>query len=84
MLSYNDFDILCVPVGTGGTLSGLIRSLRPSQFALGFSALKGGSFLTTEVKKYVKTSNWSIKDDYHWLSNPNNNQLPSLRTLFCH
>tara|TARA_A100001035_G_C27673273_1_gene449410 strand:+ start:34 stop:924 length:891 start_codon:yes stop_codon:yes gene_type:complete len=66
MLSYNDFDILCVPVGTGGTLSGLIRSLRPSQFALGFSALKGGSFLTTEVKKYVKTSNWSIKDDYHF------------------
>ena len=66
MLSYNDFDILCVPVGTGGTLSGLIRSLRPTQFALGFSALKGGSFLTTEVKKYVKTSNWSIKDDYHF------------------
>ena len=66
MVSYKDFDIVCVPVGTGGTLSGVIRSLKPSQFALGFSALKGGEFLNTEVKKYVKTSNWYIKYDYHF------------------
>ena len=66
MVSYKDFDIICIPVGTGGTLSGVIRSLKSSQFALGFSALKGAKFLNTEVKKYVNTSNWAIKHDYHF------------------
>ena len=61
-----NFDIICIPVGTGGTLSGIIRSLKPCQFALGFSALKGGNFLNTEVKKYVNKSNWAIKYDYHF------------------
>ena len=66
MVSFKDFDIVCVPVGTGGTLSGVIRSLKPSQVAIGFSSLKGGEFLNDEVKKYVKTSNWSIQSDYHF------------------
>ena len=66
MVSFKDFDIVCVPVGTGGTFSGVIRGLKTSQFALGFSALKGGDFLTAEVKKYVNTSNWSIQLDYHF------------------
>ena len=51
MVSFKDFDIVCVPVGTGGTLSGVIRSLKPSQVAIGFSSLKGGEFLNDEVKK---------------------------------
>lgn len=66
MVSFKDFDIVCVPVGTGGTLSGVIRSLKSSQVAIGFSSLKGGEFLNDEVKKYVKTSNWSIQLDYHF------------------
>ena len=66
MVSYKDFDIICIPVGTGGTLSGVIRSLKTSQFALGFSALKGDNFLNTEVEKYVNNSNWAIKYDYHF------------------
>ena len=66
MVSFKDFDVVCVPVGTGGTLSGVIRSLKPSQVAIGFSSLKGGEFLNDEVKKYVKTSNWYIQSDYHF------------------
>ena len=66
MVSFKEFDIVCVPVGTGGTLSGVIRSLKPSQVAIGFSSLKGGEFLNDEVKKYVNTSNWSIQSDYHF------------------
>tara|TARA_B100001057_G_scaffold161207_1_gene161804 strand:+ start:179 stop:1069 length:891 start_codon:yes stop_codon:yes gene_type:complete len=66
MVTFKDFDTVCVPVGTGGTLSGVVRGLKPSQFALGFSALKGGDFLTAEVEKYVNTSNWSIQSDYHF------------------
>lgn len=66
MLYFKNFDILCVPVGTGGTFSGLIRSLNKSQTAIGFSSLKGGSFLKDEVKKYVCNTNWTIQTDYHF------------------
>ena len=66
MISFKEFDMVCVPVGTGGTLSGIIRSLNPSQHAIGFSSLKGGGFLNDEVKKYVDHSNWSIQFDYHF------------------
>ena len=66
MLCFKDFNILCVPVGTGGTFSGLIRSLSEFQTAIGFSSLKGGSFLYDEIKKYVRSSNWSVQLDYHF------------------
>jgi 1-aminocyclopropane-1-carboxylate deaminase len=66
MISFKEYDMVCVPVGTGGTLSGIIRSLKPSQHAIGFSSLKGGGFLNDEVKKYVDHSNWSIQFDYHF------------------
>ena len=66
MLQFKAFDLVCVPVGTGGTLSGIIRSLNPHQKAIGFSSLKGGDFLVDEVKQYVNSSNWTIQSDYHF------------------
>jgi 1-aminocyclopropane-1-carboxylate deaminase len=35
------FDYICCPIGTGGTISGIINSLLPHQKVLGFPALKG-------------------------------------------
>ncbi len=58
-----DYDYICVPVGTGGTLSGIINSSSPHQKIIGFSALKG-NFLTKEVKKWTQKTNWSMIDDY--------------------
>ena len=37
----NEYDCICVPVGTGGTMAGLVKASKPSQQVLGFSALKG-------------------------------------------
>lgn len=53
ILTENDtsFDYICVAVGTGGTLSGILRSSGPGQKVIGFSALKG-SFLADEVKRF--------------------------------
>lgn len=48
-----DFDVACVPVGTGGTIAGLVHGLRGEQKALGFSALKDGGFLEGEVLKLL-------------------------------
>lgn len=60
------FDYICLAVGTGGTISGVINSLQDHQKCLGFPALKG-SFLEEEIKKYVKSEeNWSLQTDYHF------------------
>ena len=64
------FDILCCPVGTGATISGLISGLEGAKQVLGFSALKG-DFLQNDVssllEKYRKSyANWEINIDYHF------------------
>jgi 1-aminocyclopropane-1-carboxylate deaminase len=60
------FNYICASVGTGGTLAGLIKSLKRKQKVIGFPALKG-NFLFEEIKKYtIKKDNWSLKKDYHF------------------
>ena len=65
------FDVICCPVGTGGTLAGIAAGLGPGQRAIGFAALKGG-FLTEEVaelqqRTYGKVfDNWHIEDGFHF------------------
>lgn len=66
-----DFDVVCCPVGTGGTLAGLAYGLPDGKQAHGFAVLKGGGFLAGEVARLqreafdVVTSNWSIDLDFH-------------------
>lgn len=47
------FDYLCLPVGTGGTLAGLVKQLRPQQEAIGISVLRNGGFLVGEVLRWL-------------------------------
>ena len=67
-----DFDYICCPCGTGGTLAGLISGLNGEKFALGFAVLKGASFLKENVTSLIKSSNgnifnnWDINLDYHF------------------
>lgn len=62
----SQFDMICVPVGTGGTLAGLINSAAKHQKIIGFSALKG-NFIIDEVKSLTaKRENWQINTDYHF------------------
>ncbi|MFM9837063.1 MAG: 1-aminocyclopropane-1-carboxylate deaminase/D-cysteine desulfhydrase [Cyclobacteriaceae bacterium] len=67
-LNEIDFDYLCLPVGTGGTMAGLIEGLDPSKKIIGFSSLKGGEFLVDEIKKMISPEkyNWIINTDYHF------------------
>jgi 1-aminocyclopropane-1-carboxylate deaminase/D-cysteine desulfhydrase-like pyridoxal-dependent ACC family enzyme len=72
------FDYLTCACGTGGTLAGLIAGCDGRGQVIGFSALKGGEFLVTEVGKllenhYAATSqtksspkNWHIRTEYHF------------------
>lgn len=60
------FDYICLCVGTGGTLAGIINSSKSHQKVLGFPALKG-DFLAKEVSKYSKEKhNWELINDYHF------------------
>ncbi len=68
ILSKNDdeFDVICVAVGTGGTISGIINSAKAHQKIIGFPALKG-DFLNDEIDKYVlNKENWSLTNEYHF------------------
>lgn len=66
------FDVICAPVGTGGTIAGIASGLRPGQEAIGFSALKVGDFLQKDIKNLQKeayghaTLNWSVETNYHF------------------
>lgn len=60
-----EFDYICVPVGTGGTISGIINSTSANQAVIGFPALKGG-FLSDEIKKWTDRANWHLEDGYHF------------------
>lgn len=59
------FDYICVSVGTGGTISGLINCLQPGQQVLGFPALKG-DFLQSEIRKFARSDQWLLIRDYHF------------------
>jgi 1-aminocyclopropane-1-carboxylate deaminase len=67
-----DFDVICCPCGTGGTLAGIAGGLRSGQTAIGFSSLKGGEFLAKDVTGLqVRTfgtcsDNWKIEYDFHF------------------
>jgi len=66
-----DFDYICTPVGSGGTLAGITTGLKAHQQAVGFSALKGADYLTDEVNKLIgnsesHNSKFSIINEYHF------------------
>jgi len=69
-LSGLDFDFLCLPVGTGGTMAGIVAGLEGKKKVIGFSVLKNGNFLEEEIKKLIKDfsgkefQNWRIETDY--------------------
>ncbi|AYB35458.1 1-aminocyclopropane-1-carboxylate deaminase/D-cysteine desulfhydrase [Chryseolinea soli] len=61
------FDYLCCPVGTGGTLAGLIRGYPPTKTVLGFSALKGAYGMAEEIQRWCPSkTNWQLITDYHF------------------
>ncbi len=64
LTSYDkDFDVVCVSVGTGSTISGVIESSNSNQFVLGFLSLKHKK-MKKEILKNTSRVNWKLIDDY--------------------
>lgn len=69
LINAIEFDYCCLPVGTGGTISGMINGFNESKKVFGFSVLKGGEFLNDEIKKYSLQQHhkpWLLITDYHF------------------
>jgi 1-aminocyclopropane-1-carboxylate deaminase len=67
-----EIDVVCCPVGTGGTLAGLAAGLCPGRRALGFAALKGVGYLAGEVARLQReafgavSGTWAIEEGFHF------------------
>lgn len=59
-----DYDVICLSVGTGGTLAGIINAALPHQHVIGFSALNG-NFQKNTIEPFIhKKTSYEIIDDY--------------------
>jgi 1-aminocyclopropane-1-carboxylate deaminase len=66
LMSEVDFHYLCLPIGTGGTIAGMMEGLDESKKIIGFPSLKGATFLEEEIKKYTSKKNWQLVSHYHF------------------
>jgi 1-aminocyclopropane-1-carboxylate deaminase len=65
-----DYQYICCPVGTGGTLAGLIEGLPAEKRIVGFPVLKAAHFLLDDIQNLSpqsrEKSNWNLMFDYHF------------------
>ena len=66
ILDNENHDYICCPVGTGGTISGIINSSQSQMKILGFPAMKGNNDLLTNIKSWTNEKNWYIINNYHF------------------
>lgn len=59
------YDFICCSIGTGGTISGLIKKSLSRQNILGFPSLKG-DFLQKDICKFANKENWKLILEYHF------------------
>lgn len=64
-----EFNYLLCPVGSGGTLAGLIKAAQKSHHIVGISALKQDGYLQQQIGKLLAGSsplcNWQLLNQYH-------------------
>lgn len=66
----NNIDYLITPVGSAGTLSGLIQGANKNTEVLGVATLKQSEYLLEEIESLISNSdttkkNWRLLADYH-------------------
>ena len=65
ILDKNDIqDYICCPVGTGGTIAGIINASTDRQTVIGFSAIKGIDALEKDIKNWTTKNNYKFINDY--------------------
>ncbi|MAW20978.1 MAG: 1-aminocyclopropane-1-carboxylate deaminase [Flavobacteriales bacterium] len=65
IIDSNDVqDFICCSVGTGATISGIIRSADGRQKVIGFPAIKGFTQLESDISCWSNRSNWELINNY--------------------
>lgn len=70
-LSKLSFDHLFLPVGTGGTLAGIVAGFKGNKRVTGVSIVKGGGGLTKDIAGMISDfygtdpGNWQLLTEYH-------------------
>lgn len=59
------FDLLCCPVGTGGTLAGLVRGATAHQRVRGYPALRADG-LSVQLASWIPGDRWTLSDHSHF------------------
>jgi 1-aminocyclopropane-1-carboxylate deaminase/D-cysteine desulfhydrase-like pyridoxal-dependent ACC family enzyme len=64
------FDVIALPIGTGGTFCGVLDGVNESQTVLGISSLKG-NFIKEDIQHLmtnfrINKSNYQIETNYHF------------------
>lgn len=63
-----NYDTLILPVGSGGTISGLIKADKGQHNILGVAVLKQADYLNQEIEQLLATdifSNWQLLTEFH-------------------
>lgn len=67
ILDKNDiYEYICCPVGTGGTMAGLVNSINKNQKVIGFPAIKDGGGLKKTILNWTYKDNFNLINDYHF------------------
>ena len=64
--SDKEFDFICVAIGTGGTISGIINKATDQQTVLGFPSLKGEFLEAIIQEKTMPDKQWKLIHTYHF------------------
>ena len=64
--NYEKYNYICCPVGTGGTISGIINSSDINQCILGFVAIGGCKRLKKDINLWTDKDNWTLVDKYNF------------------
>jgi len=71
------FDYMLCPVGTGGTLAGMVAALNPNQKAVGIAVLNGADYLQSMITDLLPghtQNNWSVNHQFHFGGYARSNQ----------
>ena len=65
IISHNDnHNFICTPVGTGGTISGIINKSLKNQRVIGFTSIKGNGDLINNISNCTNKNNFALINDY--------------------
>ncbi|MEZ5016526.1 MAG: pyridoxal-phosphate dependent enzyme [Flavipsychrobacter sp.] len=65
-LVSDEYDHICVSVGTGTTMAGVINGVGEKTKVYGYAPMKGGLYLKESMTSWVDNANWQLFDDWHF------------------